>query len=108
MPKHLDPLPEVELNQLIRDVHAGRVFIANKPDVVRCAFGTLLVFMDSKDMPDNVGAIYEYLDQAGPRSINDYPFFLSGRFVAVEDVPKIAAGLERIKQAIDKALEVQP
>lgn len=36
----------------------------------------------------NIGMVYESYDQAGPRSINGYPIFMSFKIVSIEDTRK--------------------
>ena len=40
--------------------------------------------MDKEEVKD-IGLIYEYNDQAGPRGINGYPMFMSCRYLSKKD-----------------------
>jgi len=44
---------------------------------------------------DQIGMVYEYLDQASPVSINGYPIFLSARFMHQDDWKRAAAAINR-------------
>lgn len=43
----------------------------------------------------DIGLIYEYLDKAGPRSINGYPIFFSMRIMHRDDWARAARAIER-------------
>jgi hypothetical protein len=73
----------------------GRIFTSNhiRPsyegdNIVSMVFMPL-AFGALKDMTEDairhIGLIWEYLDQAGPRSINGYPIFSSLRFMHKDD-----------------------
>ncbi len=49
----------------------------------------------SRSWIESIGVVYEYMDKAGPRSINGMPIFFSCRFVHRDD-------WERARQAIIK------
>ena len=84
--------PEPDLKQLAIDIHAGRVFTDRH--LRRDARDLLLVFMPIgfmghedraqmiADMESGaIGMLYEYMREAGPRSINGLPSFFSVRML---------------------------
>ncbi len=80
-------MSDEELNELAKDVALGRVFITNSEEGMKSAFGMMLMFLHEMPLEEaeKIGALYEYYDKAGPRSINGYPFFFGCRFLHVED-----------------------
>jgi hypothetical protein len=101
-------LRDEELNQLAQDYHAGRVFTNQH---VTSAYQVSLVFLplalggipESVDH-DSIGMIYEYVDQAGPSSINGMPMFMSYRVLHKADLELLIDKVKRIKQAVAAAL----
>jgi hypothetical protein len=72
-----------ELKQIAIDLYDGRIFsdrqVVNPKDMAMVfmplALGALSKM--SKEDTDDINMIYEYLDKAGPRSINGMPNFFS-------------------------------
>lgn len=50
---------------------------------------------------EQIGIFWEYLDQAGPRSINGMPMFFSVRIMHKDDWQRAAAAYERERQRMD-------
>jgi hypothetical protein len=111
---------EKELIQLAEDIHQGRVFTDRhiRPGDVE-TMGTMifmpLIFMEGKEIKkfqkDPPGLIYEYLNRAGPRSINGYPTFMSFRIVPKEEMSFLEGYIERFRavaQAIKGELDPKP
>lgn len=60
-----------------------------------------LVFMPlllGARLPPNVGAVYEYYSEAGPRSINGYPTFFSCRVLTKTDTKNIQPYIDKLAQ----------
>jgi hypothetical protein len=55
----------------------------------------------SEEARKDIGMVYEYLDKAGPRSINGYPIFFSFRVVNVKDRLLVWEKYEKIRQVLD-------
>lgn len=90
-PTHTDE----ELRALARDVAEGRVFTDRH---IRDAGLFASVFMPLVFMDDEYrarleanppGLVYEYLEKAGPRSVNGYPMFLSLRLLSQPDAVRM-------------------
>lgn len=93
-----------ELKELCRDVYARHVFMdwmiwADKPDMTpdRIASDLRMVFMplalvtadQAKEISEmDVAIIYEYMDRAGPQSVNGYPCFMSMRTLTEADASR--------------------
>ena len=113
-----DRLPELDLprmsddalRKLILDFVDGRIFTSvhipsnQMQSMLSMVFMPLALGALHKVHPDslaNIGLIYEYLDQAAPRSINGMPIFFSCRMVHKDDwqraIPAIQAEEERRK-----------
>lgn len=60
---------------------------------------------DYQDIMNNLGMLYEYYDKANHMSINSYPTFFSVRMLNKEDTVKVWEYYDKIKTAVDKALE---
>jgi len=77
------PKTSEELKKIAVDLYEGRIFCDRH---IEDATDLRIVFMpialgafaeSSEDELKNIGMIYEYLEQAGPRSVNGYPSFFS-------------------------------
>lgn len=91
-----------EINTLARRVVTNEVYIANTDQAYRNAWPLLLAFMaeDLANIADDVGAMWEELSKAGPRSINGFPFFTSGHFVHRDDLDAVLAAIEAKEEAL--------
>ena len=101
-------MTEVEINQLAQDIHAGKVFTDRH---VQVADDLLLVFMpfaflqgDDLEKMNDVGMVYQYMNEAGPRSVNGMPTFMSFRTVSKSDLPLVLEKVRKIRAAVDSAL----
>lgn len=95
------PKTDQEIRQLALDVCAGRVFGTwSHPEAANLSFSILSLLDAShlKAMQDEkIAHIYEYLDKAGPRSINGLPSFFSFRSLNAEDAGRLQAEIDRAK-----------
>ena len=73
-----------ELRQLARRIVQGEVFMANNPEIIQLSF-MVLSLVDPKDLPDDIGSVYEEMSKAGPRSVNGYPCFFSCQILSVAE-----------------------
>jgi hypothetical protein len=96
-------LPEHELHQLARDYAENRVFIAGGEDpdlpIVFMPLGLLGLAHVPEEAAKHIGALYEYVDKAGPRSVNGKPIFMSMHLLHEDDLPLLRAEVERILAA---------
>ncbi len=104
-------MSEEQLKQLAQDMFAGKIYTDRhlpkgmKPHMIFLP----LVFLDEEQSKEfqqqikdeKVFMIYEYMDQAGPRSLNGQPQFLSYRILNKEQTIKLFDYYEKIKKAID-------
>ena len=96
-----------ELKQLAIDIRAGKVFTdRHVPDEASSMMSRVfmpLMFMSEEQIADlmkePIGLIYEYLDNAGPRSINGYPGFFSMRILHRDDWPEVVRLMDQLKAA---------
>ena len=105
-------MTDAELKQLAQDMHAGRIYTDRHlpkglaPHMIFLP----LVFLDEKQSEqfkryideEKVFMIYEYMDQAGPRSLNGQPQFMSYRVLNKEQTIKLFEYYEKIKKAIEE------
>ena len=108
--KHTTKTDE-ELKEIAKDLWAGRIFsdrhinsLKDNPNVLGMVFMPM-VFMDNKTRKKlanlKVSFIYEYLDKAGPRSINGMPIFFSCRTLTEPEAKKMFEYYEKFKQIAD-------
>lgn len=93
---------DAELEKLAWDVIGGQVFGTwSHPDAGRLCF-MVLMFLDNEMREAmraaKIAQVYEYIDKAGPRSINGMPSFMSMQMLDEDDTKKL---FERCQQ-IDK------
>lgn len=97
-----------ELKQIAKDLWAGKIFsdrhIANidtNPGMATSVFMPL-VFLNKKQVKDlkdsKVNFMYEYLDNAGPMSVNGYPIFMTVRFLLAHETEKMFNYYEEFKK----------
>ncbi len=102
------PMAEEEIKKLSDDMYRGLVFtdrhIQDPNDVSRVFMP--LALLEKEQIEElkvkDPGMIYEYIDKAGPRSINGMPMFFSFRFLSQEDAKKVMEKYLQIKEAIEK------
>jgi len=99
-----------ELNQLAKDLHAGRIFtdrhINNQEDFphVFMIVGLGGFSKLNKEDVEKIGLVYEYLDKAGPRSVNGMPIFMSIQMLNINDTNKLIEKYEKLRKAEEEAL----
>ena len=100
------PIPsktDDEIKKLARDTISNQVFwdhFAPQDLTINIFLSVGLAGFGDMDIDDLAG-IYEYYDQAGPRSINGYPCFFSARFINQTDMVKFLTYLKAYEEAID-------
>lgn len=106
-------LTDAEIKQLAVDFHHGMIFCDRhvaRPDDLPMVF-MILNLMDEKAFKklkaDSPGLIYEYLEKAGPRSINGMPIFFSMRMLSSADTVKMFKLVDKLKSA-EKAVCEKP
>lgn len=94
---------EAELEQLAQDLVAGRVFHSSMvadPKMLGMVF-MVLSFLDREQaealQAADIASFYEYLDKAGPRSVNGMPCFFSHQSLDLHDT----------KELFKRAMEVE-
>ncbi len=99
------PPESVNLRQLALDIVEGKVFTTNwhmpkeALDLVPQVFMPIL-FMTAaqKRKVGRLGLLYEYIDKAGPWSINGYPIFFSMRVLNRRDLRRLVPLVLEAKQ----------
>ena len=64
------------------------------------ALGALVELPD--DVVNDIGLIYEYLDQAGPMSVNGLPMFMSFKILNQTDATVVHEKVKAIIEALEK------
>lgn len=99
-----------ELRQIAVDMYDGKIFsdrhLRNIDDIH-------IVFMPITlgalhNMPEeerrNIGMIYEYMSERGPRDVNGYPTFFSLKILTQEEAGKMFVHFEEYREMKDKFL----
>ena len=85
-------MTEIELKSLAIDIAEGKVFtdrhLTDQPDMIGSVFMVIgLGGIDQEKVESGeIDMIYEYIDQAGPRSINGLPCFFSCKYLSKDNV----------------------
>lgn len=95
----LTPLTDEELTTLARDIVTNRVFITGDAEKARMCF-LVIGLVDPNTLPSNLGAVWEYVEKAGPMAINGLPMFFSAHFIAIEDIEPLRVKIEGMEQAL--------
>lgn len=104
------PLTDEGVKKLADDIYRGLVFtdrhVQNPDDISRVFLPLVLLKKEQieellADLPGMI-MIYEYMDKAGPMSINGMPIFYSLRLLDQEDAKKVNEKYLQIKKAIEK------
>jgi hypothetical protein len=83
-----------ELRELAVEVSEGRVYLTNTEEGIQWSFGLMIQLLDFSEIINEVGAFYEEMSKAGPRSINGFPFFTSMKILHREDLPLLHSQIE--------------
>jgi hypothetical protein len=92
------------LREFVMGLCDGRIFSSMQIPMVDWESSLHLVFMPlafgvTKDMSEEdisqIGGVWEWLSEAGPRSINGYPSFFSCRFLHKDDLEIARKAYER-------------
>lgn len=101
-----------KLAQLAKDIAMDKVFTSHhirkeEFDIIGSVFMPIgLGCLNGKQEEySNLGFIYEYLSEAGPRSINGFPIFMSCKYVNQEDAKRIFGLVEKINESINLITE---
>lgn len=100
--KKIEPMKKEDIKQLANDMNKGLVFTdrhISGLNSLPMVFMPLAIMSAKKEWIDQVGLIYEYLDKAGPRSINGMPMFMSMKIVPKADVKELYDYMKKYKEA---------
>lgn len=98
----LKGLSREEIRKLALDMRQGVVFTDRQckgENLLPMVFMPLALVGIPKNLVGKVGLVYEYMDKAGPRSINGMPMFFSCRFLIKANVPLLNEFIEKFKKA---------
>lgn len=103
-------LSDQDLKNLARDIYEGRVYTDRHDDGegFKAFYSVMLGGLSGYGGLENVGMVYEYVDKAGPMSVNGRPRFFSHRFLNTEDVVKISKYYEEYAGIIAQFSEKDP
>lgn len=96
---------EQELKQLAIDIVEGKIFgtwnLRNQNEVSMVFMATMFLDSDQskKLIEDDVIHLYEYMDKAGPRSINGMPMFFSANYLTGAEFDILLPLIEQYKES---------
>lgn len=100
-----------ELKQLAEEMYRGEIFCdrhVNRPQDVEMVFMPIAL-MDNRGRAAlrrrKVNFVYEYMSQAGPRSINGNPTFMTCRVLTEPETKRLFHFYEKITKAVATSLE---
>jgi len=102
------PPPKVNLRSLALDIVEGKVFGSwslRNPDTELHLVFMVLIFCKEGDIPEDVGAIYEYIDRAGPTAINGMPTFFSCGFLTQAEYKEVCEYVQEIRKIRNSFLQ---
>lgn len=88
-------MTSAELKQLACDIYDGKVFsssmLTNQKHLAMIFMPIILGALNNRTKEElkEIAFIYEYLDKAGPRSINGYPIFSSFHILKHSDLAEL-------------------
>jgi len=99
-----------ELKEIAMAIRAGTIFTDRniKPEDQYLAGSIFipLLLMDEKGRKELVdskpGMIYQYMSEAGPRSVNGYPCFFNMRILSQEEMEKVLDYFKKIEEVFEK------
>ena len=99
-------MSDQEVRQLAEDMFKGLIFTDRNVQIkegIPKVFVPLMLMgkefiNELQEIP--VGMIYEYMDKAGPRSINGMPIFMSFKFIDVKDQKKVIEIYNKIREVV--------
>lgn len=100
-----------ELRHLAMHLVHGNIFGSwdcPDTDILRMVFLTVGLYTTEnlQELKDaGVHGFYEYMDKAGPRTINDYPMFLSVKFLSKNEMEKMSAYCDQLIKIEESFLE---
>lgn len=102
-----------EIRKLALDIVEGQVFgswmvLPTETHVIGSVF--MVLALSGKEYAESLARrkvvhVYEYLDKAGPRTINGYPTFMSHHELTEDDIDKLQPLLERLQKQRKEFLE---
>lgn len=103
LPKKVRELrTEEELKQLARDAFGGQIFFGRDEESLQAFFP--MVLMNDKQrksfLKEKPAMIFEYLEKAGPMSVNGYPRFFSMQFMNDEEATKFEGYYKKLQEAL--------
>lgn len=91
---------DTELKQFAIDLFDGKIFTdRHLPDglAAHMVFMPLVFTEISQAEIEQVGLVFEYFSEAGPRSVNGCPIFFSMRFLNREQLDKLVGFYDKYK-----------
>lgn len=105
-----------EIKELALNIYRGDIFtslqVRESDTYLLSSIFMPLMFMDQEQIDKmkehKAYMLYASMSDAGPRSINGYPIFMSMNYIDEEDCKKVFEKYEAMKKAIDGEMEKIP
>lgn len=97
-PEYISCMSEEAMRQFVDDFVSGRIFTSlhvRNPEDVPMSFMVLMFMSWSDTGLKQIAVVWEYLDKAGPMSVNGMPTFFSCHFVNVDDWKILQPAIEK-------------
>lgn len=97
---------DTELEQLAQDIVAGRVY-SSYNEGWHDSF-MVLRFLDKEQLDElqrrEIAFVYEYMDKAGPRSVNGQPVFFSVNYLTKEEYKRLHPRVQEVAKLLGDRL----
>lgn len=91
---------ERELKKIAKEIHEGQIFIStNQEEIYQCF--PILYMAKEEDLPNDIGAVYEYYNKAMPRTVNSKPMFFSAGFLTATEAKKVIFYVKEIESLLE-------
>lgn len=106
-------IPPEEIDRIALDLFKGQIFTSAhlKPEDLELFWTIFMPFAlheNPTELLKGVGLVYEYLEKAGPRTINGYPIFFSAHLLNIEDAEKVLLKYKALEEAAQETLQNPP
>jgi hypothetical protein len=98
---------EDELKEIALQLYRGQIFTSEhiappqQEAMLPMVFLPIVLGGLATIEPTSIGLVYEYLEKAGPRSINGYPIFMSCKLLNLADTAIVLNYYDKYKKAMD-------
>lgn len=88
-----------DLKILAKDFVDGKVFLSTDPEEISRHF-MVMMFIDAKELPNDLSAVFEYYAEAGPIGLNGKPLFMTARLLLKSDLDQLRIMVDNYKEMV--------